>query len=444
MTSDLITSISPKLPAVLKRQIAPMYFRYRSLSADRQHIPTQHHVNRKSNAPDHVLVIVIDALRPDFIPKIDMEFSHAIAPAPWTFPSITSLHTGQRPSEHGANIHARFNDEQMAIPKQTSSYPYFPTDLEAAGYETYAGCAFIMPFDAVEGWYQKHRCYNDAAASRVISDYQKWRNGRTRTGAYLHFGDLHAPVEPPQEYIDKYDIDLELEQLRWIRRYRTDFDINEPACRHYRDQKLRLHYAALEYISRQLNELLQGIQENTLIIITGDHGEGLWEHQEKDRKISDSRPNYSFGHGGTPFDEIARVPIGIHDPTQRNPSFKEGWPTLQDIPATILDAVTDKEDTPGHSWYDDIDRDRSVICEGTRYGAERKAIYKDNYNLIQSKEDEVVYTSIIDEGEQIFKNIDDDIESELISDLPNDWDGKSERENISEFAQSQLEELGYI
>ncbi len=50
-------------------------------------------------------------------------------------------------------------------------HPYFPVDLEVAGYETYAGCGFATPFLSLRGWYQTHRYHADEPTEEVLSDY---------------------------------------------------------------------------------------------------------------------------------------------------------------------------------------------------------------------------------------------------------------------------------
>lgn len=443
MERGAVSTLSDRAPKPVKRALAPLFFRYHSYAADREHEPREGSDARLPDAPDHVLVVVIDALRPDMVPELPLEFTTAIAPAPWTFPSVTSLHTGLRPSDHRAFAHTAPDDEEYAMPAQTDAIPRFPLELEAAGYETYAGCAFITPFLALRGWYQTHRCYNDAPAAPVLTDYLRWRRDRDRTAAYLHLGDLHAPVEPPRRYTERRDVDLSLPDLESISRYRTDFDHEDPDCRYYREQKLRLCRAALDYVTDRLRVVVDGIRDDTMIVVTGDHGEALWEHQDLDRRITDSRPNYCLGHGGTPFDAIARVPLAVSTPDGDPPTPAGGRASLRDLPATILDATVAGDDYDGQSWSDEIPAERGVVCEGTRYGVERKAVYQDDYKLIRSEADDVTLTArITDDGEE-FVDLPDVVVRRLLDQLPDEWGDVGVRESVSRFTQEQLESLGY-
>ncbi|WP_128904876.1 hypothetical protein [Halorubrum amylolyticum] len=68
-------------------------------------------------------------------------------------------------------------------------------------------------------------------------------------------------------------MDIDLPKLGYIHRYRTDFDGDDPDHRRYREHKLRLHRAGLDYVSDQVWSLLDEILDDTLVIVTGDHGE---------------------------------------------------------------------------------------------------------------------------------------------------------------------------
>ena len=439
MSFDAVSLASSILPDAVKERT---YYTYHEKRADLNHDSPSCVLPQTPDASEHVLIVVIDALRPDLVPDLPLNFSHAVAPATWTFPSVTSLHTGLRPSSHGAVAHTHPDDAEYAMPAQTEEYPHFPRDLEAAGYKTYAGCAFTTPFLSLQGWYGTHRYHADAPAAEVVSAYRSWRRNRERTAAYLHLGDLHAPVTPPDQYVMQQDVDTDLPELGHISRYKTDFDVADPDHRYYREHKLRLHRAALDYVSDQLRPLLGDVGDDTFVIVTGDHGEGLWEHQSLDQRITDSRPNYCFGHGGTPFDVIARVPLAISTPNE-DPTPQKGWPSLRDIPATVLDACVEDHRCPSHSWYDPIPTDRPVICEAARYGVERKGVYQNGHKLIRSRSDDVTLTAELSEGDEVFGEVPTHIEEELLCALPESWDDMDTKMTVSEGTKERLENLGY-
>jgi arylsulfatase A-like enzyme len=119
---------------------------------------------------------------------------------------------------------------------------------------------------------------------------------------------------------------------------------------------------------------LDQISEDTFIVITGDQGEAMWEHPEMDKQFTDSRPNYGVGHGGTPFDEVARVPFAIIDKGEQVKIDSDGWPSLIDVPKTLANRVAENEVFNGVDIIEeDIPEERDVFCEGVRYGKERES-----------------------------------------------------------------------
>jgi len=80
--------------------LSPIYYRYHEYLANKT-------INRKVGQRfqldffDHIVIVVVDALRPDYVPDLPMEFTNAIAPGTWTFSTVTSLHTGLTPAAHG-------------------------------------------------------------------------------------------------------------------------------------------------------------------------------------------------------------------------------------------------------------------------------------------------------------------------------------------------------
>ncbi len=86
----------------------------------------------------------------------------------------------------------------------------------------------------------------------------------------------------------------------------------------------------LGYIDEQLGQLfnalrVRGLLDNTLVVVTADHGEGLGEHK-------------LFGHGYSLYRTEIRVPLVIRPPTGRSaPAIVEETVSLRDVPATIVD-----------------------------------------------------------------------------------------------------------
>jgi hypothetical protein len=444
----LARSLYDRVPTTVTESLSPLYFRYQSRSADFDHESPERRVRRRDDAPDHVLVVVIDALRPDFVPDLSLPFTHAITPSTWTFPTVTSLHTGLYPSEHGAVAHTQPDDEQYAMPRQSvGRYPTLPTELEAAGYDTFCGCAFVVPFLALRGQYQTHKLYGDGDAGTLVSDYRNWRRGRDRTFGYVHLGDIHDPIRPPSSYLRKHDA-----------RRREEVDTDPcvsfddcPECRAQRDEHMARYRAAFDYVEDRLESLLREVGDDTLVVVTGDHGEGQGEHFEFARRFTDSRPNGgggrrgNIGHGGTPFDVVARVPVGISTPGDRSLLPEGGWPSLCDVAPTILAETVSDPRITGSDWQTPIPDDRAVLCEGVRFGVERKAVYRGSEKVIKSAADDVTLTAEVERatpgerfGETSVRN-----REELLDAMTDSWEDFDVTEAVGPFVREQLDALGY-
>ena len=425
----------------VKNLVRPPYFLAKSKQADYEYDAPTETVATDPDAPQHILLIVVDALRPDSTPRFDgLNHSHAIAPSPWTFPSVTSVHTGRYPHDHGSVAHTSPDDTEYTMPARSTGLDTLPERLERAGYETFAGCAFPVPFLALRGWYRNHRVYPDAPARKVVDRYRQWRSGRERTFAYLHLADLHAPIEPSARYAERRGGDSSISGLANIGTYCADFDPDDFACRRFREQRLRLYHAANDYIGDELKRLWSAVGSDTLSVLIGDHGEAQWEHAELDRRFTDSWPNYGVGHGGTPLDAVARVPVGVSDPDLLP---TDGTASLVDLPRTIAARVTDDHDFGGYDWSEGVPNDRIALCEGSRYGAERKAAYQGTEKVIRSKHDDAIVAATIDRDGEEFGRIPRDVETHLLDALSDAWEDWGTHGDTGRVVRDQLEALGY-
>lgn len=431
-----------------KRLLKPFYLGYHQLKADRmaRRSPVAGSFTPSDSAPDHVAVLVVDALRPDHVPDLPMAFTTAIAPGTWTFPSVTSLHTGLYPADHGCNVSVD-TDEKMRIPAQTSE-PTFVEYLRAAGYDALACCGFVMPFFALQGRYDRHRILEHAPAEDVTDVYEEWRAGRERTFAYLHFADLHEPLDPPERFVRARDVDTTIPDLATWDHVST-YD-GSAECRRYRDHRLRLYGAAFDYVEEVLAAFVDRYGDSTLLVVTADHGESHWEHYEIAKRFSDTRSARGAGHGGTPFDPTARVPIGVSSPAEDLDPPGPGWASLIDVPRTVLrsvgveGAVDVAAFDRGLPWQEPIPADRAVRCEASRYGAERKAVYRGSEKLVRSDADDLTLLGTVDVAENTETlDVETATDSDLVEFLPERWKQTGDSRRVGRVTAERLKALGY-
>ncbi|MFT4538211.1 MAG: arylsulfatase A-like enzyme [Planctomycetota bacterium] len=288
-----------------------------------------------------ILLISIDTLRADHLgcygyspydepvsPTIDRVaregslLTQCFAPRGQTVPSLCSMMTGRYPSSHGV----RENGQDFAGRQKTLA-----RRLNALGYET---AAFISRLPAAAKGHpargSKTIVWGDQVfaeagnSSQQDSDEMVTRetiaflndhgeaaaDEETRAPFFVwsHYYGVHKPFTPPAPYdrmfADGYEGEL-VGQLGPA--------MNQAALQRQRLPEDQHRYALSQYdgeirfIDDQVSEILsslasKGLKENTLVIITSDHGEELGDHQ-----------GYYF-HGNSVYHGVLHIPLIIRWP----------------------------------------------------------------------------------------------------------------------------------
>jgi len=138
-----------------------------------------------------------------------------------------------------------------------------------------------------------------------------------------HRGDLLA--RPPRPGFTYYDDTMKGIMLR--RELQRRRDVSSA----YLESLVEQYDTAIRYSTDRLAELLElldraGLYDDSLIIVTSDHGEELFEHG-------------GFSHGYSLYDEVLHVPLYVKLPRQREPRTVTRPVMLQDLYPTILDVL---------------------------------------------------------------------------------------------------------
>ena len=127
------------------------------------------------------------------------------------------------------------------------------------------------------------------------------------------------------EYRAVYELWRDLDKTRLPRSLITLARDSYDDCLAYIDEQLGLLFDELQR---------RGVLDQTLIIVTSDHGEGLGEHG-------------LFDHGESLYRTEIRVPLVIVPPSGLNPPAVVGETvSLRDLPATIVDLVGQGKGSP--------------------------------------------------------------------------------------------------
>ena len=269
----------------------------------------------------NLLLITLDTTRADRIgaygdaraatPNLDrlaregVRFDRAYTSAPLTLPAHVTLMTGREPQAH----QVRNNGTYTLRPEETTLAELF----RQAGFSTMAMiAAYVLEekfglaqgFDGYDDTLNKPQgdttYRSEITADRVVDKFSRWLD---RTPAlpffcWVHLYDPHAPYEPPASFRERFP-----------------------------DSPYRGEIAFMdEAIGRMLRELdRRQLLQNTLVVATGDHGEGFGEHGES-------------GHGVFCYEETLRVPLIFHQPRLFRSSRVVAQPVgLVDVLPTLLE-----------------------------------------------------------------------------------------------------------
>ncbi len=231
-----------------------------------------------------------------------------------------------------------YPEDLFLVPDQQSIS--LPRALSAAGFITHAisahtgisaGTSFAHEFDTLQdltiGLNTPGRPYPEAAD--VIDEAIDWleRHRRQDFFLYVHLMDTHAPhyfEDDARHFFGAASHDA--------RRFRPDGTVEDPslplapADRAYLDA---LYDGSLRYADRQIGRLLGDLEEHgrlddTLIAVTGDHGEHLLETPGR------------FGHNGPWFDRVARIPLILFHPPRIEARRYSGLSESVDVMPTLL------------------------------------------------------------------------------------------------------------
>lgn len=408
--------------------------------------------------PRNVLVVVVDSLRADHVsafgydrettPALDAfaeearAFSNAKAPSPWTFPSIPSLLSGKYPHEHGGRMQGdpRNLAAEEFPTRPRESVPMLPDVLEAAGYDTAMFTAIPMAEKAAGDRFQDVSVTYTDAVERVGAA-RDWLSGRDRWLCHLQLGDPHAPLDIPDEHRDTFDVP-EIDGLEdWRFRESTDGDGFEA----YRDARIRAYDAAIRGADDALASLLDDLDDDTVVVVCGDHGEAFWEHVDLERRLNDDpRGYYGTDHGHSVLEDVARVPLWVRAPDV-DTGVDDDPVSLTAVAPVVLDALDATVDGDLDPAPLDAVRDTGApLCEETGYGYNQRAVWLDDRKLVAvPATDTRLAFDVADgtEGDPL-----DDVPADLVDALAGYGDGVEGEGaiDVDDATRDRLEELGYL
>lgn len=313
------------------------------------------------SGPPNVILISLDTLRADRLgayhysrttsPFLDSwaassaVFDHAISAAPWTLPSHVSMLTGLYPSSHGVN-----KAKERGIGTVTE---YLPETLKKAGYQTFAFTAggyvserygFGRGFDS---FFFNHG--EDVSEARGFPYTIKLAREKLATidrqrpfFLFLHTYAVHCPYNPPAPYDTMFTSAgaLPIDSDKCNRYYNEQDDFTEKHALYLSDR----YDGSIRYLDTQLEQFFAWLKEDklfddTIIIVTSDHGEEFFEHGR-------------IGHKKSLYRELISIPLIIGGPGIKPQRVPESVSNV-DIFPTILEllGLPPSKQPEGHSLH---------------------------------------------------------------------------------------------
>ena len=291
----------------------------------------------------NVLMIVVDTMGAghvgawnkglDTSPNMDalaaggVKFTKAYSPAPWTQPSVASLMTGLTPSRNGVlHILDTLPNGSFTLARA----------LKKRGFRT-SGVISHFLINTKHGFAQGFERYNQNA----VAGHTEWTSDVVTRNAifelrrvkderfflFVHYFDPHSEYMHHQQFDRTSGYQGKVRQMsRNILALRDN--------RHLMDSEdvdyLRgLYREEIEYTDQYIGKLLAelenlGLKENTLVILTADHGEEFMEHDW-------------IGHTRFLYDTLLHVPLVFSLPGRIKPRVVDEPVALTDIMPTLID-----------------------------------------------------------------------------------------------------------
>jgi tetratricopeptide (TPR) repeat protein len=397
--------------------------------------------NREQARPDFagapVILISIDTLRADRLPaygytkvatpNIDalrndgILFANAYSHCPMTLPSHVSMLTGLLPTEHEVrnNLGYRFDpNRHVTLPRLLKQRGY-ATGAAVSSYVLRAGTglgpAFDFYDDAVPVSTSGAASQHQRSGTATLDAARGWIGQQSSRPFFFlfHLYEPHSPYTPP-----------------------------EPFASRYRDEPYDGEVATADQITGEFVAFLKaiGVYDRAVIILTSDHGEGLWDHGEDQ-------------HGILLYREVLHVPLIVKLPKGARAETTTSRPVaLIDLMPTVA-ALVGADAGPNLKGVDLLagtaPAPRRIYSE-TFYPrihlgwSELRSLIDDRHHFIQSPRAEL-YDVVADPGEKndlaaSERRVASSMRNELATYPP----GLQELQTIDPEDAAKLSALGYL
>jgi len=316
----------------------------------------------------NVILISLDTLRPDHLgcygyprdtsPNIDSLakesalFQNTFATSPWTLPSHVSMLTSLNCINHQVYLSNQTMDPSLlTLAEILRTNDYFTGAITGGGYVS-GLYGFSKGFDS---YHVRGSVLEKNAAEIGCSYALEWidRHQDRNFFLFLHTYQIHTPYESPAPFNTLFleenakftHIDMGHLRFNHENRYK-------PVSNDLRQNIIDLYDSEIRYTDESLiKSLLEKLKKldlynNTMIVLTSDHGEEFYEHN-------------SWHHTHSVYNETIKIPLIIKFFNSEHAGKKiKKIARIIDIMPTILDALNiglPKQRLDGKSLFDLLD-----------------------------------------------------------------------------------------
>lgn len=377
----------------------------------------------------NIIIITLDTVRADHLSLYDyplntspnlkkfaknsIVFTNAVSPSSWTLPSHASIFTGKYPSHHNAIArHQELDENELTLAEILQRKGYITVGFIGGPYSkakygisqgfmdyrdrldffgsrhTFASFSIRPIIDLLFPNFDRAILNSDGEQSseELNKKIFKWldKNKYPPFFMFINYFDAHDPYDLGKEFRKYFTNETkeyaEVQRMIDIKRY-SNVSMNTV------EYMIKLYDTEIFYLDHHLAKLFNkldelGIKNNTIIVITSDHGEEFYEHG-------------GFMHGQTLYEELIHVPLLIYYPKEFEAQRIDERVSTTDIFSTVLDIINIKPPKNVDSisllpLINDEDGPKRTYVLSELYGREgveetkqQKSISDNNWKLIE-------------------------------------------------------------
>jgi len=313
----------------------------------------------------NVLLISIDSLRHDHLgcygygratsPNLDRLaaegtlFEQHVSSSSWTLPAHAALFTALPDSGHGCtDVDRALAPRHQTLAEQFHAGGYATAGFFAGpflhpgfglgqGFDSYEDCtsnAAALAAKPAAEWGRdaatNRASHKDVANPRTFAAFQSWLGRREQKPffAFVHLWDVHYDFTPPPPWDERFDPGYQ----GWVTGENFFFDerIGPRMEKRDLDHLIALYDGEIGWTDTFLAKIraeleAAGLLEDTVIVVTADHGTEFFEHGWK-------------GHRTTLYDEVIRIPLVVRFPRGIPANVRVGAQSRSiDVAPTLLE-----------------------------------------------------------------------------------------------------------